>query len=190
MKTLVVSIIIGCLSYVALKQPITKNEDVIIWNKNRLLTWDDFKGKVDTTTEHLAVTYSRTSTTFKSLKDTLFMSVIATMNPVKSWKRSNKLSKEVLKHEQLHFDIAELYARKLKLELGKMVVTKKEAQKKIDELLTLNTQQFKQYQALYDKETDHSKLKAKQLEWGNKITKGLKELEVYGKPSIKVLLKK
>ncbi len=190
MKTLVVSIIIGCLGYIALKQPITENENIIIWNKNRLLTWDDFKGKPDTTTEYLAVTDCNFNTKFFSNKDTLHISTKCYMECKTSWKKKKTLSTALLKHEQLHFDIAELYVRKLKLELVKMAVTKKEAQKKIDEISKLNTQQFKQYQALYDKETDHSKIKVKQLEWEKKITKELKDLEAYSKPNIKILLKK
>jgi hypothetical protein len=88
-----------------------REEDFIKWNENRKLTWDDFKAEplkmgstVAMTTTHLGFSYS-----FANGKITYKIDCWFDKN--KSW----GLVKNdwILKHEQGHFDIAEIFARQL-----------------------------------------------------------------------------
>ena len=95
----------------------------------------------------------------------------------KSWSCSN--SSETLEHEQLHFDIMELFSRKIRHDFE---IKKSNKQSKIESYFESYKNRFKEcsvYQQLYDKETIHGTISLKQLEWEDRITRELKELDAY-----------
>lgn len=87
-------------------------------------------------------------------------------------------SEDLLKHEQLHFDIVEIYSRKLR---EKFLVLDKMKSKLEDYISTYNNirNDLVKYQGLYDSETEHSVNKEKQKEWEIKVAKELEELDTY-----------
>lgn len=98
----------------------TNNEesDIIVWSNDRKLIWEDFTGIPDTTESHpILTTVAVTSSVIKFEYDTKNNMVIKyKLEPIfiksKSWTITNDI--RVLAHEQLHFDITELYARKIR----------------------------------------------------------------------------
>jgi predicted secreted Zn-dependent protease len=89
--------------------------------------------------------------------------------PNKSWVKSEyKSDFELLKHEQLHFDISELYARKFREQLSKMSFTEN-VKIEISDLYEKITKKKIELQNEYDIETDHSVNILKQKQWGQKI---------------------
>jgi hypothetical protein len=106
-----------------------KADDLISWNEHRRLTWDDFKGRVNETSMADAATAIHISAKPFYRKKKLYYDVNAFFIPHQSWCRSK--SERLLAHEQLHFDIAELYARK--------------ARKKISELSQMGLRDVKEY---------------------------------------------
>ncbi|WP_460219139.1 DUF922 domain-containing protein [Psychroserpens sp. MEBiC05023] len=92
-------------------------ESQIEWRADRKLTWDDFKGEPDLENfpNALAVTnsgfgYESAKNLFKDGK--LFVQSI--FNTDRSWVLPHAKNDYVLRHEQIHFDLTEIYARKLR----------------------------------------------------------------------------
>ena len=96
-----------------------------------------------------------------------------------SWIRTTANQAYTLKHEQGHFDIAEIFARKIrkKLQAKKLSKTKGEAQ--IKKIWSKLYSEYFAMQKKYDKATSHSIKEKNQQKWILKIAKELKELEAY-----------
>src|SRR6218665_2010601 len=87
--------------------------DTLYWIKDRKLTWDDFKGVPDTNSIGGAATYSGFVTKSRYTSDTSVSVVIsAVFYKKESWKKTQYQTVLSLQHEQGHFDITEVFARK------------------------------------------------------------------------------
>jgi hypothetical protein len=164
----------------------------IQWDKNRPLTWKDFKGEPDSMlkNKYLAISWCgiQTSYALSKNKDSLLVGLKAHFNTKLSWVVTKSSSKNLLNHEQTHFNIVELYARKLRKVISTEKVYKKKISESIDKLFYDNDKLKNQYQNLYDKETNLSRNKVKQKEWEKKVAKELLELEMYSDTLVKVKL--
>lgn len=85
----------------------------------------------------------------------------------------------VLKHEQGHFDITELFARKLNKAVGELVKKKNVKQSEFSSVYKKLMKEKTELQNEYDTETDNSRNKVKQEEWLKKINQGLIDYENY-----------
>ena len=72
-------------------------------------------------------------------------------------------------HEQGHFNIAELFARKLRKAFAEYNFNAHTVGKDIDKLFILNKQERNEMDALYDKETNRSQNGQQQVLWNKKI---------------------
>jgi predicted secreted Zn-dependent protease len=86
---------------------------------------------------------------------------------VKSWGLMK--TDYILAHEQGHFDITEIFARKLNEALQNYEFNKKTFRKDINDIYQAIVKQKEEYQKMYDGETDHSRNKKIQYEWLEKI---------------------
>jgi hypothetical protein len=178
-KLIIIILIVPTLSFIQTK------ELKIEWSTQRKLTWEDFKGKINPASEMVAMSDCGISSKMKAEKDTLSFLVESYFIPHNSWIKEKKENTKLLNHEQGHFDINEIIARKFRMELAKTPLKKttvnvifRDLQKKYFSLLDKE-------QGLYDIETNHSKNYNKQLEWDNKIEKELKLLEEYSTTILK-----
>lgn len=124
---------------------------------------------------------------WKTKRDSAFVTVVAFMNPQESWVISNERTNALLKHEQLHFDISELHARKLRQNILLQKLNKKDLANVLKSLVGNSHKLRKQSQNQYDLEIRQNK--SKQLEWEKKVALELKSLEQYSNTEIRVLLK-
>ena len=85
----------------------------------------------------------------------------------------------ILSHEQGHFDIAEIFARKLHKEMSKYRFNKKTYQKDLKKIYDAVTEEKTEIQNNYDRETNHSINKREQAEWLKKIKEMLEEYEEF-----------
>ena len=150
-----------------------REEDLIKWNENRKLTWDDFKAAplkmgstAAMTTTHLGFSYNFANGKISYKIDCWF-------EKNKSW----GLVKNdwILKHEQGHFDIAELFARQLYRSVSEYQYNKTTFQKDLTAIYKSVVEGKEKFQQQYDDETDYSRNKAKQEEWLIKIEAELKQ---------------
>ena len=93
-------------------------QEKLAWNENRQLAWDDFQSK------DIPISSKAAATTFCGISYLLNSStkkftarqvkIEAFFVPSKSWAHKDHKTDFVLMHEQSHFDIAELFARRFR----------------------------------------------------------------------------
>lgn len=142
---------------------------VIYWNENAPLKWEYFSGKAKDTSTFDAEVFAEVRYTyqFNSANNYAF-DVYAQVDPQTSWCKGAKQSAELLKHEQLHFDIAEVFARRIKQAFENYQYTENFS----SEILEIFNQKKAEYHAVqrrYDEETNHSTDKEKQRFWEQQI---------------------
>jgi len=153
------------------------------WSKEKL-TWEDFKGKPDSTSSYQANANSGFSYSWgfgiKNGTPNFTYEVQSWFYPEDSWVKPNSKNSSLLAHEQLHFDISELHARKMrKFLISFHPQNIQEAKLQLKRAHTEIERERIKLQNLYDTETDHGNLDNKQLEWQNKVSKELSKLEEY-----------
>lgn len=152
------------------------------WREGFKLTYTDFEAIPNGNHPYAAITYSGMSYGFNAEvvngKVAVNYDVKCFFVANKSWMKMHLADENLLAHEQLHFDITELYARKLRQELSKMTFTEN-VKSEIRQVYEKCHKEKKAYQNAYDEETNHSKRRAKQLEWEIKVAKELNEVKEF-----------
>ena len=154
-----------------------KNEELITWSKDKKLTWADYKGKVKTGTDAAASTATYLGIEYNFTGNGFDYKITCSFSKTRSWGLHK--TDYILAHEQGHFDIAEIFARKLNKKMGEYKFDKdsfKDDLKIIYQSIALEKDAF---QNQYDDETDHSIKKEKQAEWLKKISDLLKEFAAF-----------
>lgn len=153
-------------------------DEEILWDSDYRLTWADFKGKVPPAAEPAATTASgisyRYSANLIHHEVKLDFEVNAYFYPNESWYKPLVCDDLILSHEQLHFDIAELFARKMRDKLRRTSFSDNVKQE-IREIYQDILRELQDFQDQYDWETAYSRNAKKQLEWNEKIAKALAE---------------
>lgn len=156
------------------------------WDSKRPLTWDDFQGNPDESSEHDAETESTLRSQWNGIVveggiKVTEVKATAFFSPDESWVKDGKKTKELLNHEQGHFDIAQIFALKKQLAMNTLIgqIFPNEAAVKAAIIAVCDNidAEWNAFDDLYDDETDHSKDADKQKEWDKKIKKMLKDLK-------------
>lgn len=154
-------------------------QDTIFWNKDLLLSWKDFQGVPEEGGFESAAAATGVGMKFRYEKTWGFSAwtykyeVRSYFIPKLSWAKAKDLNSYLLAHEQTHFNISELYARKIDKEMQQLKPSKKIQEQALEiyhrlEALHASTQKK------YDRETQHSLNIDKELEWQEKIADSLK----------------
>ena len=159
----------------------SSEQNEVEWDKERKLIWEDFKGTPPSISETNAAASTRcgfdVSAESNSNKELIAVTIKNIFYCDKSWVRTDKKNRlDLLEHEQAHFDLCEVYARRLRKR-----VADSNFKLDMDNALYEVFDAFKQRQKLYDKETNHSRNKEKQIEWLIIIAGELQELDGYQK---------
>ncbi len=166
----------------------------IVWSAKNKLRWENFKGNPEKKGSHTAITATHIDLEFEINKDTLFVYIYSIMNPDASWvmrlDKNQHPSVNLLKHEQAHFDICEIFARKLRRSIIGVKIKEENVNTELTKLDELNDSAMHWYQVIYDRETGHSSILTKQKEWEKKVIKELEELEAYSEPELRIALMK
>lgn len=169
-----------------INEPIVDLSQLIEWESNTPLEWKDFKGKPDKSSPYFAVTY--TSIAFSVEKQTpsgLELKVSNHFAANNSWTKDRE-SKSLLKHEQLHFDLSELAARRLRMEYKQLpFVSIKKAEPKIKQLFSKYATTYKDsLNRTYDRETKHGVVEAKQTQWEEFVKEELKKTAAFSSAEV------
>ncbi len=159
------------------------DKDVISWNETYKLSWSDFEAAPKVGIDAVAltasgITFNYSSTQSEEKGNTYNTNVEAHFYPEKSWYKPNKATAYILSHEQLHFDIAELYARKFRQRISNNTFTKDIASE-LNKLYGIIDKELEQTQNKYDSETEHSINTTMQEKWSNYVKTELKKLSKY-----------
>lgn len=155
----------------------SNDEELLDWTASRKLTWNDYKASPDpqsdaaaSTTSYLAIEYNITNSSFGYKIQSRF-------SKTRSWGLYK--TDYILSHEQGHFDIAEIFARKLNKEMSEYRFNKRTYQQDLNRIYHDILDEKEKMQNDYDQETNHSINKEKQVEWLKKIAKMLEEYDEY-----------
>lgn len=160
------------------------DEATMSWNETKKLTWADFQSTPDNNSEAVALTasgitfgYSLKTTSNNRIVD-FSVSVESHFYPKKSWYLKDRANNYILAHEQLHFDITELYARRFRKELTKVKVNQN-LKKQLRALHKSINKSLNETQKKYDAESNHSINVDIQKQWEVLIHSELKKLDQY-----------
>lgn len=179
---LLTSTLIGAQEYKSLD-----NDTIISWNKNRKLQWDDFKAVKDADD----ASFNDAKTTYKleilpeivqvDEQDRIYgyerMSIATYFYKKMSW--TVKRDPSLLAHEQVHFDIAELFARKMRKAFSELKKKKINTFGAYQNTYHKFWEACKKYQKQFNAETRNGIDTVSDLEWIEKIEKELDELKAY-----------
>lgn len=153
-------------------------KDCIEWTEGSRLKWSDFKGSPKKLSPNEALTDSGMSIELKCDGKSSEAVIKCFFNPHKSWTKDRQ-SSYLLRHEQLHFDITELFVRKLRQQLAKFGDDCEKLNSHIEEYYHRNYKEFVAYQDAYDSESNHSLNKEKQAYWEQKVARELDALRPF-----------
>ena len=154
-----------------------ENKEVIPWVPERRLTWEDFLCDPKTTSDAVASTSTSLGIAYQIERGHLTYTITCHFSKHKSWGLLK--TDYILAHEQGHFDITELYARKLYQALQDYKFERKSYRKDINEIYKAIVKEKEDMQAAYDGESDHSRNRRIQYEWLEKIDQMLVETTAY-----------
>ncbi len=155
-----------------------KCKDCIEWSAARKLSWSDFRGTPKNASRNEALTDSGMSIDLQCDNSSSTVTIQCYFNRQRSWTK-DKESKYLLAHEQLHFDITELFVRKLRKQIAALGNDCQKLNQHIEEYYNKNYRAFVRYQHAYDSESKHSLNKEMQAYWEKKVARELKELEEF-----------
>ena len=162
-------IVISVLSLNLLKA----QDNAVEWTPEIELKWSDFNGTPNEKSIIAAVTASGISYTFNAMEREGYYEVDYSINtffyPAQSWYRPQMCDELVLSHENLHFDITELYARKMRKEMDQTRFTEN-VREEIKAIYHKILKELAGFQDRYDTETDFSRNRTAQLRWNQEIS--------------------
>lgn len=171
-------LLIFCLVYVQ------DNEPVLSWDASYKLSWSDFKDKPNRNSSAVAITASGITFGFSIIQTdkndvvSFTSEVHAHFYPEQSWYKIERADNHILGHEQLHFDITELYARKFRYRINQLKVSNS-LRRQLKKIHNAINAELSQMQNEYDDETDFSRNFKSQAKWKIYVDTELKKFSKY-----------
>lgn len=190
----------------AQSDPPPLHDPVIQWDSSRPLTLNDFKGQLPPSLRFGSRSWIKIETTWGCAGKTFMPVAVATFDPMQSWwrgsqwdawqdvdtrkewlersradaelKRNTRYSNaDLLRHEQTHFDLAELAAGRIRQRLSELadVCTNPDRDTLITDIVRGINADFRTEQTRYDEDTVHGTNLAKQRVWNERTARALGE---------------
>jgi hypothetical protein len=156
-------------------------QDTLYWSSVYKLTPKDFHGKPDTTASYPSHAVCGIKYTGHAKKATVQTEVVGIFIRPKSWVVISDDDSLWLVHEQVNFDIAELFARKLRKTFSEYKYRPTTVHEDLDSLYDVNHAQMNEMYKSYEKETNHGTDPSGQSIWNAKIKSEMEILEKYSK---------
>ncbi len=169
----------------------------ILWSRERKLNWNDFQGVLDKKVlkdnglnapqakrdSSTMISYSEAAAycshaiLFQSIqtRDSMIFEVKNVFNKNKSWK--NTTNDHILNHEQRHFDLGEVFARRFRKYILDSITVKNVS--KLNAIFNRFMQADKDEQLRYDSITAHSENIIMQEVYNKRIDSMLSDLEMH-----------
>ncbi|WP_228409772.1 DUF922 domain-containing protein [Chryseobacterium sp. T16E-39] len=150
----------------------------IIWSDQQKLEWSNFKSKVKTMRNPDVVAYTHCGWEYSSTVSSdpsvpVKIKITTIFREDKSWKDPKRINDYALLHEQKHFDIAEIYARKLRKEVMEHIKTSSDYNKNFKIIYNRILNEYKDFQIAYDRDTQNGMNKEKQAQYNASIAEAL-----------------
>ena len=149
-------------------------QEAIAWSLERRLKREDFNGRVPASASTASMSWIHIETEWECKDVTLKTTARATFDPSRSWFRSQnrmELDVQLLEHEQIHFDIAEVAVRKIRASFQTFSTACAEAggTDPIEHLIARADRDLQQEQERFDRETAHGVNGRIQAQWKRRI---------------------
>ena len=176
------------------------------WSATRSLSRLDFKGEIPDTAKYQSRSWIRIEASWRCISGVLNTTITAVFDPARSWwlgsqwnpwedvdsrrkwlsrsradvenKRHIALSEaDLLRHEQVHFDLAELTAGKIRRRLAELqgACAMPERDAFVEKIVVQLTDEFGKEQSLYDDETAHGTKAPRQQQWEVRVKRAFEE---------------
>ena len=154
----------------------------IVWSAARPLTVADFQNRPNPS-ERLAALTSTNIKAGAACRDFVFSGTVeATFEPSASWVRSPAtMPAALLRHEQMHFDLTEVHARRLRQKLVAFQARAncEKLQPAFDNVTKPLYVEWDRDQNRYDQETNHGLNAVRQAEWERQTQLRLEQLRAF-----------
>ena len=148
-----------------------QGDEFIEWSPIKRLTWGDYLAKPSTSSDAAAITSTALGLEYHVRNNALTYKITCKFSKTRSWGKYK--TDYILEHEQGHFDITEIYARKLDNALREYDFNPKKFKTDLDEIYKQIMEEKEALQNQYDTETDFSRNKEKQADWLRRIEREL-----------------
>jgi hypothetical protein len=152
------------------------------WSKDRKLIWSDFRGIIpkfasDVTAATISCEIGFETSSVSSDNDDLKIHVYNKFSKNESWSRREDQNAEVLNHEQGHFDLCELFTRKLRERLSNLSFNMNTMKGALRSVYDQTLADYRATQELYEAETHHGVNPQQQARWDRFLTQELAQSE-------------
>lgn len=154
-----------------------EDKEFIPWLHERMLNWEDFQCAPQRNTDAVASTSTSLGLAYQFDGRKLSYSITCKFSKTKSWGALK--TDYILAHEQGHFDVTEIYARKLHHALTAYTVNSRTYKNDINRIYEKIVKEKEHLQNLYDGQSDHSRNRKVQANWAEIIGALLEETEPY-----------
>jgi hypothetical protein len=161
------------------------SDEAIVWTMRRPLTWSDFKGEPPNEAGIVAArTAYRIIDGAQCARSKFEYRVVTTFRPRDSWVRQSILrtpadNARALRHEQTHFDLSEVHARRLRRYFAELMAPCKMSPGDFSAAANRMEHDEKAAQVLYDTETANGRVAAQQTRWDREVDSQLLALSKF-----------
>lgn len=162
--------------------PEAEGVDSIRWSASRPLRWANYLAKPQIVSGASAMTAYVISYADGCTADLYAHDIVAAFLPERSWVKSDLLFRGgdlALQHEQTHFDIGELHARKIRKALDGLVKPCEMTDQARGKVVITFLQEDRDRQARYDAQTRYGTDARRQLDWVRQVQRELEVLKAF-----------
>ncbi len=152
--------------------------DTLLWSDSYKLVWTDFLGPVRNTpfaAESNCMFYYKARPEVANGVLTLYVNFDACFIKGSSWVKDAKDNDSLLLHEQYHFNICEMYARKFRKQLMQLKLNPMKLEGQIKSLFDEVWNEYVLAQNEYDEQTQHGIVNSEQNRWVMEVNERLNE---------------
>ena len=164
-------------------------DSAIRWTARRPLTWADFQGRPPDRNDAVAAETAYTILHGVRCVGSKFdYTVVAAFRPSDSWVKLPMLrtaadNTRALKHEQAHFDLAEIHARRIRRYYAELTAPCRLSSSDLSDAARRMERDEKAAQEQYDDETDHGRNATQQAKWEKTVAGDLTSLAKFAAPA-------
>lgn len=159
------------------RSDVKETDKIIPWSASRKLVWEDFMSEPKREGDAVASTSTSLGLSYQYKENKLTYRITCDFSKEKSW--GSLKTDYILAHEQAHFDITEIHARKLYQALYNYEINPSTVKADVASIYNQIVKEKEEMQRAYDKNTDHSRKRGKQVDWLDRIDQILLETEMF-----------
>lgn len=167
MKTLIIIFLMALCPIHSFSQTILINGH----KSDGKLAWSDFTGKVNQSASfnaYTAYTFSTKTESVHFVGDSAVIEgfdAILKLDKKNTWAKKDKVTDELLVHEQGHFDLGILCVREIMKKVKETKFTQANLNSRLNKIINDTSKKYNKLGLKYDKETNHSKNLKQQRKW-------------------------